>query len=155
VFSYHAVVQVGQAVTCNGAAAFSEFAVAKALMCTPVPAATPEAVALSLSAVTACCALEATAGVKAGDTVAVTAAAGGTGHFGVQLAKLAGAKVVAITGSPEKVDRLRQLGADVVICHRSEVRFEPRRTHMDRDHRKGVQDCDAAPTSPLTPLFCS
>ncbi|KIZ03484.1 hypothetical protein MNEG_4480 [Monoraphidium neglectum] len=95
--------QVGQAVTCNGAAAFSEFAVAKALMCTPVPAATPEAVALSLSAVTACCALEATAGVKAGDTVAVTAAAGGTGHFGVQLAKLAGAKVVAITGSPEKV----------------------------------------------------
>lgn len=84
-------------------------------MCTPVAAATPEAVALVLSAVTACCALEATAGVTAGQTVAVTAAAGGTGHFAVQLAKLAGARVIAVTGSPEKVTRLRDLGADAVI----------------------------------------
>lgn len=114
--------QVGQAVACNGAAAFSEYALAKAPMCMPLPGPpAPEAVALVLSAVTACCALEATAGVKAGDVVAVTAAAGGTGHFAVQIAKLAGARVVAITGSPEKVVRLRELGADAVLCHRTEV----------------------------------
>jgi len=115
--------QIGQAVTCNAAAAFQEFAVAKAAMCTPIPTPSPEAVAISLSAVTACCALDATAAVAAGQTVLVTAAAGGTGHFGVQLAKLAGARVVAVTGSPTKVERLRCLGADVVICHTTEVRL--------------------------------
>jgi NADPH:quinone reductase-like Zn-dependent oxidoreductase len=123
-------------------------------MCTPVPAATPEAVALVLSAVTACCALEETGGVKEGQSVLVTAAAGGTGHFGVQvrcwwclavagalvhcsdqptnpptnhpcinqIAKLAGARVVAVTGSPDKVEKLKELGADLVICHTTEVR---------------------------------
>ncbi|KAI8471362.1 MAG: NAD(P)-binding protein [Monoraphidium minutum] len=115
-----ASLQVGQAVACNGAAAFSEFAIAKAPMCTPVPAATPEAVALVLSALTAAAALEATARVSPGDAVAVTAAAGGTGHFAVQIAKLAGARVAAITGSESKVARLRELGADVVICTKTE-----------------------------------
>jgi NADPH:quinone reductase-like Zn-dependent oxidoreductase len=113
--------QVGQAVACNGASSFAEYAIAKAPACTPVPAATPEAVALVLSAVTAAAALEGTAKVSPGDTVLVTAAAGGTGHFAVQLAKLAGARVIAVTGSLGKVTRLRELGADVVICHRTEV----------------------------------
>lgn len=113
---------VGDAVAVNGAAAFAEFVVAKAPMCTRVPAATPEAVALVLSAVTACCALEATARAAPGQTVAVTAAAGGTGHFAVQLAKLAGCRVVAVTGSPGKVARLEaELGADAVVCAAGEA----------------------------------
>jgi NADPH:quinone reductase-like Zn-dependent oxidoreductase len=49
---------VGQAVAVNGAAAFAEYVVAKARLVTPVDEAGPEAVALVLSGVTACVALE-------------------------------------------------------------------------------------------------
>ncbi|KAF8062034.1 Zadh2 [Scenedesmus sp. PABB004] len=112
---------VGQAVACNSAAAFAEYGVTQAVMCTPVPAATPEAVALSLSAVTAAAALESTAGVQPGEVVVVTAAAGGTGHFAVQLAALAGARVVAVTGSAAKAARLRGLpGVERVVDHSEE-----------------------------------
>lgn len=119
--SYHPLLQIGQHVACNGAAAFAEFGVVKAPMCVPVTRASPEAVALVLSGVTAAAALDATAGVTAGQTVAVTAAAGGTGHFAVQIAKLAGARVIAVTGSPAKVSALERLGADAVICHATQV----------------------------------
>lgn len=113
--------QVGDVVACNTAAAFTQYAVAKAVMCTPVPAeAAREAVALTLSALTACAALEVTGGMAAGETVAVTAAAGGTGHFAVQLAKLAGCRVIAFCGSDHKISVLKDLGADVVINYRSQ-----------------------------------
>ena len=51
----------------------------------------------------------------------VTAAAGGTGHFGVQIAKLKGCRVIATCGSAEKAQRLRDLGVDKVINYRKEV----------------------------------
>lgn len=113
---------VGQAVACNSAAAFAEYGVTQAVMCTPVDEASAEAVALSLSAVTAAAALEVTAGLKEGDVVLVTAAAGGTGHFAVQLAQLAGARVVAVAGSEVKKKRLQALGLERVINYKEEVR---------------------------------
>jgi NADPH:quinone reductase-like Zn-dependent oxidoreductase len=113
---------VGQAVACNSAAAFAEYGVTQAVMCTPVEEASAAAVALSLSAVTAAAALEETAGMKAGDVVLVTAAAGGTGHFAVQLAQLAGARVVAVAGSEAKKQRLQALGIERVINYKEEVR---------------------------------
>lgn len=112
---------VGQAVACNSAASFAEYGVTQASMCTPVPAATPEAVALSLSAVTAAAALECTAAVQPGEVVVVTAAAGGTGHFAVQLAQLAGARVIAVAGGEVKQQKLQQLGIERVIDYRKEV----------------------------------
>jgi NADPH-dependent curcumin reductase CurA len=57
---------------------------------------------------------------RAGDVVAVSAAAGGLGHFIVQLAKLRGCRVVAVCGGPEKGALVRRLGADRVIDHRTE-----------------------------------
>lgn len=51
-------------------------------------------------------------------TVLVTAAAGGTGQFAVQLAKLAGCRVVATCGGDSKSELLRGLGADRVINYR-------------------------------------
>ena len=57
----------------------------------------------------------------------VTAAAGGTGHFGVQIAKLKGCRVIATCGSAEKAERLRDMGADRVINYRKEV--NPSYTH--------------------------
>lgn len=113
--------EVGQAVACNGAASFAEYGITQASMCTPVPAPTPEAVALVLSAVTASVALDCTAAVQPGEVVLVTAAAGGTGHFAVQLAQLAGARVVAVAGGAAKKVKLQQLGVERVIDHKQEV----------------------------------
>ncbi|MBW4718108.1 zinc-binding dehydrogenase [Saccharothrix obliqua] len=47
--------------------------------------------------------------------VLVTGAGGGVGHFAVQLAALAGARVTALVGSPERAAGLRELGADEVL----------------------------------------
>ncbi len=57
---------------------------------------------------------------KAGETVAVAAASGGVGAVVVQLARLAGARVIAIAGGPEKVAYARDvLHADAAIDHRA------------------------------------
>jgi NADPH-dependent curcumin reductase CurA len=55
-----------------------------------------------------------------GETVAVSAAAGGVGHIIVQLAKLRGCRVIGVCGGPEKAAFVRGLGADRVIDYRAE-----------------------------------
>ncbi|WP_225987003.1 zinc-binding dehydrogenase [Streptomyces spectabilis] len=50
-------------------------------------------------------------GTIEGRRVLVTGASGGVGRFAVQLAALAGAHVIASTGSPERAAGLRELGA--------------------------------------------
>jgi NADPH:quinone reductase-like Zn-dependent oxidoreductase len=47
--------------------------------------------------------------------VLVTGASGGVGRFAVQLAALAGARVTALVGSPDRAAGLRELGADEVL----------------------------------------
>ena len=59
---------------------------------------------------------------RPGDTVLIQAGAGGVGCFAVQLAKAAGARVLA-TGRKENADLIRGLGADEVIDYHA-VRFE-------------------------------
>jgi NADPH:quinone reductase-like Zn-dependent oxidoreductase len=113
-------VAVGQRVAVNGGAAFAEFCVVPAASVTPVTCSAPEAVALTLSALTAAAALQETARVQPREVVLVTAAAGGTGHFGVQLAQLAGARVVAVAGGAAKKERLAALGLERVIDYKCE-----------------------------------
>jgi NADPH:quinone reductase-like Zn-dependent oxidoreductase len=57
--------------------------------------------------------------VGAGDTVLVTGGAGGVGGFAVQLAALAGARVLA-TASARNADHVRALGADEAIDYRTD-----------------------------------
>jgi NADPH:quinone reductase-like Zn-dependent oxidoreductase len=59
-------------------------------------------------------------GVAPGQTVVVQAAGSGIGHAAVQIAALAGARVIATAGSPEKLDRAREMGADETINYREE-----------------------------------
>lgn len=54
------------------------------------------------------------------ETVVVHAAAGGVGTLSIQLAKMWGAKVIAVTSSDEKADLAKSLGADEVVDARSE-----------------------------------
>lgn len=111
--------KVGQAVAATGAG-YSQYATVKAATCFPIREATPEAVAVSLSGLTAAAALLHKGGITAGKTVLVTAAAGGTGHFAVQIAKLKGCQIIATCGSAEKVERLLAVGADRVINYKEE-----------------------------------
>lgn len=53
--------------------------------------------------------------LKAGETVLVLGASGGVGSAAVQIAKAAGARVIATASSAEKAAFCRQLGADVAI----------------------------------------
>jgi NADPH2:quinone reductase len=53
--------------------------------------------------------------LKAGESVLIHAAAGGVGTIAIQLAKLWGAKVIAVTSSTEKAKLAKELGADVTI----------------------------------------
>merc|ERR1712091_621933 len=111
--------KVGSPVAVMEFGAFSEYGLVEARKAIPIPAPTPEAVALLTSGLTASIALE-VGGLGPGKTVLVTAAAGGTGQFAVQLAKLAGCRVVATCGTPEKADMLRDLGAYRVVDYKQE-----------------------------------
>jgi alcohol dehydrogenase len=57
-------------------------------------------------------------GVSQGERVLILGASGGVGVCAVQLAKLAGATVIACAGSAEKLVRLQQLGADHTCNYR-------------------------------------
>ncbi len=71
--------------------------------------------ALPVAALTAVRAVKVVGEAKPGDHVLVTAGSSGAGSFTVQVAKALGAKVAATTRSDDKVDALRDLGADLVI----------------------------------------
>lgn len=73
-----------------------------------------EAATLPCAGVTAWYSLHGPAPLVSGDEVLVMGT-GGVSIFALQFAKMAGARVIATTTSPEKLDMLRTLGADVVI----------------------------------------
>lgn len=54
-------------------------------------------------------------GVAKGERVLILGASGGVGVCAIQLAKLAGAKVIACAGTKEKLAKLKQLGADYTV----------------------------------------
>jgi len=55
------------------------------------------------------------AGLRAGETVLVVGAGGGVNSVAIQIAKLAGARVIAVAGNGNKAEKARELGADFVI----------------------------------------
>src|SRR5438105_9771226 len=60
------------------------------------------------------------AGPVQGKTLLVTGGAGAVGHYAVQLATWAGARVITTVSSPEKEERARAGGAEHVINYRQE-----------------------------------
>lgn len=77
-----------------------------------------EAVCLPLTLLTAWHMVVERARVQPGETVLVHAAGSGVGVMSIQIAKLFGARVLTTTGSTEKAERARALGADEVILYR-------------------------------------
>lgn len=80
-----------------------------------------EAAGLTVTGVTAHHALVVQGALAPGETVLIQAAAGGVGMHALQMARQAGARVIAACGGPEKVRFLRdQFGLEQVIDYRSE-----------------------------------
>ncbi len=73
------------------------------------------ALAMMVQGTTAYLILKEMAHVKPGESVVVHAGAGGVGSIAIQLAKLWGAYVIAVTSSDEKKKLCTELGADAVV----------------------------------------
>jgi NADPH:quinone reductase len=110
--------QVGQSVAClSGTGGFGTHTLAPAALCMPLPAGFPpvDAAAFIMIYATSWHALMDRAQLKAGETVLVLGAAGGVGTAAIQLAKAAGARVIAAASSDDKCALCQQLGADATI----------------------------------------
>lgn len=115
---------VGQRVMCTAAGAFGAHAdqvIASAAMTFPVPGSLDDtdAAAFFFPFHLAYLGLHERAGLRAGETVLIHAAAGGVGSAAVQLAVAAGARVIATAGGAGKLELARSLGAEVAIDYRS------------------------------------
>jgi putative PIG3 family NAD(P)H quinone oxidoreductase len=60
------------------------------------------------------------AGLTSGETLLVHGGASGIGTIAIQLGKALGARVACTAGSPEKLARCRELGADIAVNYREE-----------------------------------
>jgi len=119
------IVETGQRVIGGPAAgfgAFAEYAVLDAASAWPVPDGMPDeqAAALFLTYQTGHVGLHRRARLQPGEVVLIHAGAGGVGSAAIQLAKAAGATVIATAGGPEKVAVCRDLGADHAIDYLAE-----------------------------------
>ncbi len=111
-------IKPGQRVACMaGTGGFGTHTLAKAALCMPLPAGFPavDAAAFVMTYATSHHALIDRAHLKAGETVLVLGAAGGVGTAAIQIAKAAGARVVAAASSAEKCALCEKLGADVTL----------------------------------------
>ncbi|BFZ05052.1 hypothetical protein BsWGS_08088 [Bradybaena similaris] len=126
--------KVGQFVLYSKFGAFSDYIAVEEATAIPVPSPDPAYLSLMVSGLTASVALEKEADLKPGKTVLVTAAAGGTGQFAVQLAKLAGCHVIGTCSSDDKTDFLKNIGCDRTINYRKESLDEV----LSKEYPKGV-----------------
>lgn len=86
----------------------------------PEGVAWAQAAALPISFAAAHHSLFARGALQKGETVLLQGGAGGVGLAAIQLAKAAGATVLATSSRPERLARLRSIGADHVIDHKEE-----------------------------------
>ena len=78
-----------------------------------------EAAAASMTLLTSWHMLVGRAKIRPGQTVLIMGGGSGVGSFGIQIAKLYNCTVIA-TASPDKLGKLRELGADYAVDHRKE-----------------------------------
>jgi NADPH2:quinone reductase len=115
--------QVGQAVAClSGTGGFGTHTIALAKLCMPLPAGFPavDAAAFIMIYATSHHALIDRAQLKAGETVLVLGAAGGVGTSAIQVAKAAGARIIAAASTDEKCALCTSIGADATINYSRE-----------------------------------
>ena len=114
----------------------------------------PEGVSLADASIASCAIGTILNGVRdvgklqMGESALITGAGGGLGLHAVQLARLAGAYVIAQTTSPDKADLIREMGAHEVVVHARGADFSPAVKHLTEG--RGV---DVLIDNVGTPLF--
>ena len=101
---------------------YAEYAIVPVSKLVPVPdeVEVPTAAQMMLQGMTAHYLTRSTFPLKEGDTCLVHAAAGGAGLMIVQMAKIAGARVIGTVGSDYKAEQAKSAGADEIILYRSQ-----------------------------------
>jgi NADPH:quinone reductase len=115
--------KVGQSVAClSGTGGFATHTIAPAVLCMPLPAGFGhvDAAAFIMIYATSYHALIDRAQLKAGETVLVLGAAGGVGTAAIQIAKAAGARVIAAASTDDKCALCASMGADATINYSRE-----------------------------------
>ena len=115
--------KIGQNVAClSGTGGFGTHTLAPAERCMPLPKGFGfvDAAAFIMIYATSHHALIDRAALKAGETVLVLGAAGGVGTAAIQIAKAAGAKVIAAASTDEKCALCKSIGADETINYQTE-----------------------------------
>jgi len=126
--------QVGQSVAClSGTGGFGTHTLAPAKLCMPLPPgfAPVDAAAFIMTYATSHHALMDRGQLKAGEAVLILGAAGGVGTAAIQIAKAAGAKVIAAASTAEKCALCTAQGADATINYGTENLREAIKTLTD------------------------
>jgi len=112
----------GDRVMVRGRGCFAEYVLVDPALATPVPAqfSWEQAAAIPISYVTAWEALIQFGRLKAGETLLVAGASSGVGVASIQLGNELGARVIGVSGSAGKLEKLRALGLHEAICARGE-----------------------------------
>ena len=112
----------GDRVMTRGRGCFAEYVLVDSALATPVPAhfSWEQAAAIPISYVTAWEALIQFGRLRKGETLLVVGASSGVGVASIQLGKVLGARVIGVSSSAGKLEKLRALGLDAAICARGE-----------------------------------
>ena len=114
--------QVGDAVASpQMGSAYSEMLCRDVDQFIKIPHCSPEYLSVSVAGLTASIGLYEAGDMGSGETVLITAAAGGVGNWCVQLAKLAGNHVIGTCSTREKAQELKSLGCDRVVVYSEEA----------------------------------
>ncbi|MDD5324162.1 MAG: NADPH:quinone oxidoreductase family protein [Polaromonas sp.] len=128
--------QAGQNVAClSGTGGFGTHTLAPAALCIPLPDGFShvDAAAFIMTYATSWHALMDRAQLKSGETVLVLGAAGGVGTSAIQIAKAAGARVIAAASTDAKCALCASIGAEATINYTSKnLRDEIRRLTDDK-----------------------
>jgi NADPH2:quinone reductase len=115
--------QVGQRVAClSGTGGFGTHTLAPAKLCMPLPEHFPatDGAAFIMTYATSWHALMDRGALQPGETVLILGAAGGVGTAAIQIAKAAGARVIAAASSEDKCALCQEIGADATINYSKE-----------------------------------
>ncbi|XP_071181951.1 prostaglandin reductase-3-like isoform X3 [Mytilus edulis] len=129
-----ASLRIGQPVTYSQFGAFSEYKNISERNLLKLPRVSADYLPLQVSGATAAIALDKYGELKAGETVLVTAAAGGTGQFAVQWTKRAGCHVIGTCSTDDKVQFLRKIGCDRPVNYKK----ENLKTVLKTEYKNGV-----------------
>lgn len=110
----------GDRVMVRGRGCFAEYVVTDAGLASPIPAqlSWEQAAAVPVAFITAWEATIEYGRLKCGEALLIAGVSSGVGVAALQIGKAIGARVLGVSGSPQKLATLRDLGLDVAICAR-------------------------------------